>query len=341
MSLFIKNSQNERVLAPNVLSHIKQLDMHIKNAYGLDIDITTLTTVLAEVREQKFYTVKISDFVPVRVGTGAWSTQLVSFTSEQSVDQFETGFANTSSKHAKIASADIVINPVSTPIQTWNKQIDWTVPELNYASKFNSWDIVEAKEKVRKTNWDLGLQKIAFLGSPNFGLGGLLTASNVVVNTTAMAATFTAATPAQLKAIVGAMVTAYLAQNGNTAFPDTLVIPMSDWVGMSGASSENFPIKSVIEQLRQAFADVTQNPGFKILPSPYASATQSGGAFAKDRYALYRNDPDVLRMEIPVDYTMTMANTFNGYQFANVGFGQVGGTMIYRAQEVLYFQIGA
>lgn len=340
MSLFIKNSQNQKVLSPKVVADIKKLDMHIKNAYGLDIDITTLTTVLAEVREQKFYTVKISDFVPVRVGTGAWSTFLTSFTSEQSAGDFETGFANTSSKHAKIASVDVTLNPVSTPIQTWNKQIDWTVPELNYASKFGVWDIVESKEKTRKTNWDLGLQKIAFLGSPNFGLGGLLTASGVAINTAAMAATFTAATPAQLKAIVGAMITAYLAQNGNTAFPDTLVIPMSDWVGMSGASSENFPINSVIAQLQKAFADVTMNPNFKILPSPYASAAQSGGAFAKDRYVLYRNDADVLRMEIPVDYTMTMANTFNGYQFANVGFGQVGGTFVYRPQEVLYFQNG-
>lgn len=341
MSLFIKNSQNQRVLAPNVRADIKKLTMHIKNAYGLDIDITTLTTVLAEVREQKFYTVKISDFVPVRVGTGAWSTQLTSFVSSQSVADFESGFANTSSKHAKIASADIVIEPISTPIQTWNKQIDWTVPELNYAAKFNSWDLVEAKERVRKTNWDLGLQKIAFLGSTSFSLPGLLTNALVALNTAAMAATFTAATPAQLKAIVGAMITAYLAQNGNTAFPDTLVIPMADWVGMSGPSSENFPIASVIEQLRKQFADVTQNPNFKILPSPYAAAANSGGAFAKDRYALYSNDPDVLRMEIPVDYTMTMANTFNGYQFANVGYGQVGGTMVYRPLEVLYFQIGA
>lgn len=341
MSLFIKNSQNEKVLAPHIAQYAKDQTLFVKNAYGMDLDITTLTTVLAEVREQKFYTVKVSDFVPVRVGTGAWSTQLTSFTSEQSVDDFESGIANTSSKHAKIPNVDVVLNPVSTPILTWNKQIDWTVPELQYSQKFGVWDLVEAKEKARKQNWDLGVQKGAFLGYANTGISGLLNATGVTLNTAAMVATFTAATPAQLKVIVGEMVSAYLTGNGTTAFPDTLAIPMSDWVGMSGASSENFPINSVILQLQKAFADVTMNPNFKILPTAYADAANSGGAYAKNRYVLYRNDADVLRTEIPVDYTMTMAHTFNGYQFANVGYGQVGGTFIYRKQEVMYFQIGA
>lgn len=338
MSLFIKNSQNEKVLSKEAQAEANRMELLLKNSYGLDLDITTLTTVLAEVREQKFYTVKVSDFVPVRVGTGAWSTHLTSFTSEDSAADFETGFTNTSSKHAKIPNVDAMLNPVHVPIQTWNKQIDWTLPELQYANKFGAWDIVAGKESARKRNWDLGIQKIAFLGSDAHGLGGLLTDASIIPNTTAITKTISSMTGAELKALVKDIMNHWSSANADTSMPDTFGIPLNDWYGMTGASSGNFPISSVIELIRKAFIDVTGNENFTVRPVAYANADKNQiGGTGKNRYVLYRNDADTLRFEIPVDYTMTMAHTFNGYQFANVGYGQLGGTHIYRKQEVVYF----
>jgi len=340
MEFLVKNSQNERVLNKVWEKEAKRQELLIKNATGIDIDITTLTTVLAEVREQKFYTVKPSDFMPFRVGTGAWSTSLTSFTSEHSVDDFATGFTKTSTKHGRIPNADVGIQPITSKIATWNKQIDWTIPELQFAQKFNNWDLIAAKETARKTNWDLGIQKISFLGESDEDLGGLLTQSAVTPNAGVIInKPISTMTAAEISALPGLLLKDYFSNSGSTVLPDRFVVPMTDWLGMTSPTDATFAIKSKMDYLMEAFQKATGNSDFKILPVAYASAANSGGLLTKDRYALYRYDQDSLRSELPVDYTMTMANTFNGYQYANVGYGQIGGVVLYRPKEMSYYDL--
>ena len=52
---------------------------------------------------------------------------------------------------------------------------------------------------------------------------------------------------------------------------------------------------------------------------------------------LYRNDARTLRMNLPVDYTVTQAGTINNLQFQDAAYGQITGVTILKNLEVLRF----
>ena len=67
----------------------------------------------------------------------------------------------------------------------------------------------------------------------------------------------------------------------------------------------------------------------------YADMAQSG--LAVQRYVLLRKDADTLAMNIPVDYTSTLANSINGFNWQNAAYGQFTGVTVFLPKEVLYF----
>lgn len=342
----LKNSNGESEFIPQTKKHIAQMEKQIKNA-GFSVDITTLTEVLAEVREEKYYVIKPSDFMSVRVGVGAWMDTITSFTAGASADDGETGFINTAANHSRLANVDVTLTPQTFPIRTWAKHIDWTLPQLEQASAMSrlgyasAWDLVAAKERVRKTNWDLMIQKAAFVGIASNGLGGLLNGAGVTVDTATLPAEIGSMSDAQLQVVASNMVQAYFANSNSTAMPDQLIMPQSEIFKLAQVNSVTYPLKTKFDILLDAFKAATQNPSFQIKGVVYANATTAQGSFAKNRYALTRNSDDVARLEIPVDYAQTMAHSLNGFQFLNAGYGQVGGVHIYRPLEILYFQVGA
>lgn len=344
----VKNSKGEVEFDGFTKKHIANVERQITNA-GFKVDITTLTEVLAEVREEKYYMIKPSDYVDVRVGVGAWSDSITSFTAGASADGGETGFINTAANHSKLASVDVVMDSQTFPVRTWAKHIDWSIPLLQQASKAASlgnaaaWDLVAAKERVRKTNWDLMVQKAAFVGIASQNLTGLLNASGVTVDTGTLPAEIGAMSDAQLQVVAGNMVKAYFLNSNSTVMPDQLILPQNQAFLLSATNSVTYPMKTKWDVLLDGFKAATQNPNFQMKAVAYADVTGAGsaGAFAKARYTLSRRGVDVARFEIPVDYTTTMAHSFNGFQFANAGFGQIGGVHVYRPLEIMYFQVGA
>jgi hypothetical protein len=54
-----------------------------------------------------------------------------------------------------------------------------------------------------------------------------------------------------------------------------------------------------------------------------------------------RYDEDVARFEIPVDYTVTVPNSIEGWTIRNVGYGQHSGVLDARPQEILYMDLTA
>jgi hypothetical protein len=87
--------------------------------------------------------------------------------------------------------------------------------------------------------------------------------------------------------------------------------------------------------IQEAFQMLSKNPNFKVLPLAYANKTLGG--LGKNMYCLLNYEPDSLRLDIPVMYQNTMANSTDNFSFTNVGYGQITGTKAYRSAEMLYF----
>lgn len=321
-------NKREQILADNLERQV--------NSLGFEIDITTLTTISKKVTEQKFFEIAPAEYLPVRVGEGAWSTNLLTYRSFSLADDFDKGLINTGGNNSRLASADAGVDALSIDIFNWAKEIGWTLPELQMASKSGNWDLVTAKEKARKRNWDLGIQKVAFLGiSGNSKCLGLYNQAGITDNKTVITKKISSMSEAELKVLVANLIESYRENCARTAWPTHFVIPESDYNGLASQASATFPIKSVLELLVEAFKTITRNANFKILPNAYGDKAYSG--LSVQRYVLLNYEEESLRMDIPVDYTNTLANTVNSFQFQNVGYGQFTGALAYRPLELMYF----
>lgn len=340
MSNVIRNSKGEYVPVETLLNE-KEMNRigYLENAVtqnGYNVDITTMTAILKMVAEQKFYEIPFADYVPVKVGEGtAWAENILAYREVVTGGSFEKGYIN-EAVGSRLATADAAIQSVSVKTATWAKEITWSLPELEKASRTGVWDIVSAKEKARKKNWDLGIQRIVFLGNA-YGMTGLLNQSAVTVNSgTLIPAKLSAMSDAQFSTFAASVIGAYQANCNYTAYPDYLYVPSDDFNGLAVWNSTTYPITSRVEMLEKSFSAITGKP-FKILPLAYGMATISG--LSKDRYVLGRYDEEVARFEIPVDYTATQANTIEGFTFRNVAYGQHSEVLCLRPQELLYMDI--
>lgn len=332
----ILNSKGQPILLNEREKRIAEQNQRVVNALGYEIDITTLTTIVKKVTEQKFFEIAPADYMPVRVGEGAWSSNLVTYRSFQLSDDFATGVINTGGNSSRLAVGDAGVDSISVKVLNWAKQISWSLFDLELAAKSGNWDLVTAKEKSRLRNFHLGIQKVAFLGlEGDPAAKGLYTQVGVNTNTAVIQKAISDMDETELNALLRALIEAYRTNCNRTAFPTHFVIPESDFNGLASVSSATFPLKTKLQLLEEAMQLITRNKQFKILPCAYGDDAYSG--LGVQKYALLNYDEESLRMDIPVDYTNTLANSLDNFNFQNVGYAQFTGVQAYRPAELLYF----
>lgn len=310
----------------------------INNSLGFELPITTLTGIFKKVSEQKFATIAPADYMPLRVGENSWSTSILTYRSYSIAGSFETGNLNVGANNSKLATADTGVDGVTVKVMNWGVENSWNVMELMTAARSGNWDLVTSKEYARKKMWDLGIQKTAFLGlADNSDFLGLFTQQDVNSNTAAITTYIKDMTATQFQTMLGSLLGAYQINCNYTAYPTHFIMPAVDFNGCANAVDENFGLRSRLERMEEALKRVTMNPNFQILPNFYADQANNIDTINLNRYTLLNYDETSVRMDIPVDYTSTLQNTINGFNFNNVGYGQYTGARAYRPLEMLYF----
>lgn len=309
---------------------------------GYQYTIQTTTQIRAEVIEQKFYEVPIADFIPVIVGTGAWMESIKTNLTYDVAGGFEQGIQDLSAGPSQIANVDVGVAPVSTKIVTWAKGYQYSVPEVEKALAADNWDVVSGKMAALKRNWDLGLQKVAFLGllQDLAGVPGLLSNASVTVDAVTIPKNISAMTAAEFSTLVANIMGAYFTNSNSTALPDTFVMPMSDYLGLAVPVSPTYPNVSMLTYLEDAFKRITGKANFIIKGLAYCDKARNAGYWALGgtfRYALYIRDRETIKLDIPVDFNLHPAGTANNFHFQGVGAGQFSGVIAYRPAQVLYF----
>jgi hypothetical protein len=309
------------------------------NSTGFKIIIDTLTYLRDKVLEQKFYKIAPADYVPVDVGDAAYADEIVQNLTFTTDGGFFQGDINNANANTKISNVDTALSPLRMPTQFWAKSTNWTILEIKQAAMLNKWDVVESKLKSLKEVWDIGIQEVCFLGHPIIStMTGLLNDSEITNNETLITKAINTMSASEFATFVGGILAAYNTNCNETAVPDTFVMPTSDYLGLVVPVSSTYPNISQIEYLLNAFKKATRNENFKILPLAYCEAARNTArGINKQRYILYRNDPDTLSMSIPVDLTMLRPQTMNELQWSQAAYGQYSGVLISRKPEVLYF----
>lgn len=300
----------------------------------------TTTVVLPEkVIGQTFYTVPFAKFVPVEVGLAAWMENIKINTGFRLAGNFFQGLSSLGQGGAQIARVDVGIAPVTVAIDTFMGGYDYTIPEINKALAADQWDVVSDKMLALKEMWDLGLQYTCFLGNPNdqTNFPGLLTNSNVTINTTVIPQLINQMSATQFSSFVASVIQAYFANTNSTMMPNTFVMPYTDWNGLMVPVSAQFPNISMMTYLLDAFRQATGHQDFQILPLAYCDTANNANLIGHYRYALYHKDPRSLRMFVPVPFQLNPAGTANNVQWEGIAMGQFTSPILIKPAEMLYF----
>ena len=313
---------------------------------GWDYALRTTSFLRTSLVEQKFYTVAPADFMTVEVGEGAWLEEIVQNRQVIAAGDFETGLINVAAQQAESPEIQLGISPKKYPIATWAFGYQYSLPELKKAVATNNWDIPNSCTKALKTIWDLGIQKMAFLGSRAQSSAnpfyGLLTLPDPTVDTTTLTTAIKDMDVNEFMAFAEAILGVFFKNTNYTVLPDRMVIPTDDYLGLGGAVSPTFPIAdgSKIIYLERTLKQLSGNADFKIIPLAYAMAANNAGYVSTNgtnRTVLYKNDPDVVRIGIPANFATTNPSTNDNFYFKGKGFGQFTGVQNYREREIMYF----
>lgn len=316
----------------------------IRNSLGAEQAITTLTYISKDISVQSFYEIYPADYYPMKVGEGAFDTNTLVFRSFETGGTFEQGYVNTGVQSSRNAMVDVAVDALSIKHMNWEYGLKWNVWDLKFAAKSGNWDIVTEKEIARKRMWDLGLQRIAFLGAQGQnGVGGnclgLFNQPGITTNTSLIKKPISSMDVDELQTLAQGLIQSYQANCNYTKMPSRFIVPQSDWNGMAAFNSPQFPILTIKGLLEKMFQDITLNPNFKILPNAYAGTTLSG--FGYQQYTLLNYDPYSLFMSIPLMYTSTLANSLDNMNFQSVAYGQHTGCLVLKPLELMYYTFPA
>ena len=308
--------------------------------------LDTLTAISTEIIRQKRYMPDIEGFMPLAAGKQPYLDSILTYKQFGTSSDPERGFINVNNT-GQFQEPDVAYDAVTIKRKFWAEQISWNFLQQNQImANAASLDIVADKLGEMAKDHKQLTQGIAFYGSADGVLTGLLNASGVTVNTTLIAKQLYTMTAAELNTFAATVVAAYRTANGIFETPDTFLLPLYDHDGLATFVSTDFPMagNTKLAYLESVFKTITQKPNFKIIGTPYCNKTGNGGwaghfgrnPLSKDRYVLYQNDVDTLDFDMPIPFSMLGTGTANNANFVNIAFCQVGQVFVKRTQNILY-----
>ena len=70
---------------------------------------------------------------------------------------------------------------------------------------------------------------------------------------------------------------------------------------------------------------------------PLAYADTANNNIGSNVYVLYRKAPDTVIMNVPLDFTVTLPNTADGFNYVSTAYSRFTGVTALRPREILYF----
>jgi hypothetical protein len=163
---------------------------------------------------------------------------------------------------------------------------------------------------------------------------GLLNQAAVVADTTTISKRLYSMSASEFNTLIATLVGAYRVNTNYTAYPNRLVVPEKDFNSLASYPDSTYPLKTRIQILEEMFSSLC-GAGFKILPCAFCDRAHYD--LTNNLYALYNYDETSVKMDLPLDYNMSAAGTFNGFTYENVAWGQFTGAALLRPLELMYF----
>lgn len=308
---------------------------------GLSRAVTTLTQIMKDIIEAKYYTVPmpLTEYVKIDAsGEGAYKEELFQYTEagisasfrECIVNPYSTGIHND-------ATADVALDGIKQRNNFYRQSYSISHEEMESAARnLIPYNIIEGKEKTRSRNWQLGIQDTMFLGLDDGRTFGLLNQPDVTIDTSLFPVALQNMTPEQLNEWVGTVFNAYGEENNYNFQPNRLFLPSKMYFALGKMTNPNFPLKNLRQVIQDAFTEVKED--FKVVHAAYGHDMGTKGL---GRAVLYNNDEDNLIMHTPVTYTPFPLFPQNSLDLLSQAIGQFTGAWLKRPTTMLYMDVQA
>jgi len=326
--------------------YANEMRMRVQNSgiaatTGFEKTIETTTQIVSGVVNTLYYELmgqKLSDFVKIEVGTGAYSTNLFQYASAYVGDPFKTGLIEpTASGINADASSNIKIGSLSIPNNFWRMKYNVRQELIQMAARnAETFSIIEENEKARKKIWDLGLQEATFKGLGDGKSYGLLNQPGVTVNTTLMTAELDAMSDAQFQTFLANAAGVYAANSNGTMMFNRMLIPQKAFLALQqpyGAFGE-----TRLSVMQRAFQGIVGDD-FKIVHATYCTGATAGGNASKGRYVFYNTNEDNLIMHLPKPYTPYPLFPQGALDLISDSEGQFATPYVKRTGSMLYADV--
>ena len=321
----------------------------VATSFGANFDIPALSQLSPDYIKQKFYFVEsLEALCPIETGIAPFAPSRVTIKTFAGIQNPESGLISTVNK-GQYDEVETAIDNVTIEREFWAKQISYNFlqqAQMGFLGA-SGFDYVSSKLDALSTDYQLFVEKIFHYGFSKRDNTGLLTSSEVTVNTSLITKKLSAMTSAEFNAFIANVISVYQANQKIGEYPDTFYIPQSDYVGLVQQMSEDFPIKTKLQVLLEAMKAVTKNNYFKIERSFYNQKSFAAEARFKkangdaplsyDRYMLYKSQRDRVSFDMPIAFTLLGTGTMNQFDFVQLGYAQVGKVFFKRPADAIYF----
>lgn len=301
--------------------------------------VDTLTDIVSGVVEAKYYTLggqRPSDFINIDAsGRGAYAGELFQFTAAPISAPFKQCIINPASTGIhNDATADIAVDGIRQRNNFYRQKYSISNEGLKMAARnLVQFDIIEQKEKARKTNWDLGLQDVLFKGLEDGRTFGLNNQPGVTINTSLFPVAPQNMTVAQIKAFAGSAISTYFNTTNGTFMPNRWLMPTDSFMALGVPYGDTFGMPTLIQVFENAFKQAGAPSDFKIVHSLY---NNEAGTDGKGRHVFYNTDEDNLVMHTPKPYTPHPLYAAGALDMISDAEGQFTGVWLKRPTTMLY-----
>lgn len=308
-----------------------------ENGYG-DIDITLLTLLEREVSRQKLYTVDPEEFIPIDHQQGGWNDYITVLRSYYNIEgNIATWERGVDADNARRGQVGATLSSVALRLHTYAKMISWSLFELRQSMETRVWNVVTEKERARKYDHDISVQRVLLLGDQDHV--GLLNHPDVPTSANALTKPVSQMTSAEFKTFLSTIFANFYKASGYTSMPDTLIMPMSDFMALGTAVDESYPVfTTMYQRLLDVFRQATGNPNATIKGLVYCEPEFNDGNY---KYVLYRKDFDTLRVYNPYEYNVVQGASVDGINYQNTAFSRFSDVFVNRPKEMQYLLVPA
>ena len=300
---------------------------------SLSYVLSQITRTNISVYQTRYPAIRYRGLVPVDQTGPEWLKSVTYFSMDH------VGKANWfNSKSDDVPHVELLRNKTETPIELASIGYGWDLQEVAQAQQLGM-NLPDWKAKAARRASEEFIDNVAFLGDPEKGFFGVTNAPGVTYGDAAASGSGSSTlwankTPGQILVDVNAILTGIFTSSTTTELADTLLLPYDQMHYIGTTLLNDQSDRTILEWLRDnnLFTMETGIP----LTIRAIRGLETRGAGGTSRMVAYRNDIEVLRLNMPMPFRFFPMWQAGPMRFEVPGAFRIGGVDVNLPNAIRY-----